>query len=59
MKEVFTDKGIPVVPSLGEMIATHDCSRPTNSMIAVPPGNNDVWRKLLIIIFLLYLMITL
>jgi hypothetical protein len=56
MKEIFTDKGIPVVPSLGEIIVTCEAC-PTNSMIAVPPGNNDVWRKLVVITFLLYLMI--
>jgi len=46
MKEIFVTKGIPVVPSLGEIFAAHNTPACLNNFMIIAPGNNDVWRKL-------------
>lgn len=43
MEEVFVRKGVPVVPSLGELLQYSSYNLLT---IGCPPaGNNDVWRE--------------
>jgi hypothetical protein len=43
MENIFLKKGIPVVPSLGELRDIH-LGVSFSPMIALPAGNNDVWR---------------